>query len=589
MVWRRPQLGALPASLRRFGSNDQVVLSILAAVIGVAVAYAVYGFRVWIAAVQFGAFGFPDENAVEGLSALPWWQIVAWPAGVGLGLGLLLKFAMPGGWTKGPADAIEANALHDARIPVREGLLSALVSATSLGVGASAGREGPVVHLGASMAAWLAQGLRLSPALSRTILGCGVAAAVSASFNAPIAGVFFALEVVLGHYALEAFAPIVISSVAGAIITRIHLGDFPAFQIADYTLGSFLELPAFALLGAVCAVGSVVFMWSIFFVDDSYERLRVPTWLRPAVAGVLVGGIGVFYPHVLGVGYGATDAAIKELYPLNLLLILIVAKIVATAISLGGRFGGGVFSPSLYLGAMIGGAFGLVAAMPFPELAASHGVYAIAGMGAVASAVLGAPISTILIVFELTGDYQVVIVVMIASSVATVIARGMVGKSFFHWQLERRGISLARGRLDHLLRTKRVKDLLTGSCPKVREEETVARVRSLLHAGSFDQVLVVTAEDHYVGTIGLRQISGLGEKPVPKNATAKDIAQFDPVILTADARLDQALVQMEFSDEDIVPVVDNLQSYKVLGLVRHKDLLAAYNQALLEERTVGHK
>ncbi len=589
MAWRRPQLGALPASLRRFGTNDQVILSVLAAVIGVAVAYAAYGFRVWIGAVQFGAFGFPDESAVEGFMALPWWQIMAWPTGVGLAVGLLLKFAMPGGRVHGPANVIEANALNDARIPVRAGLLSAIISATSLGAGASAGREGPVVHLGGSIAAWLAQSLRLSPALSRTILGCGVAAAVSASFNAPIAGVFFALEVVLGHYALEAFAPIVISSVTGAIITRIHLGDFPAFQIADYALGSFLELPAFALLGAVCAIGAVVFMWSIFFVDDNFDRLRVPVWLRPAAAGVLVGGIGVFFPHVLGVGYGATDAVLKELYPLSLILMLIVAKIAATAITLGGRFGGGVFSPSLYLGAMIGGAFGMMAAVPFPDLAASHGVYAIVGMGAVASAVLGAPISTILIVFELTGDYQLVIAVMIGSSIATIVTREMVGKSFFHWQLERLGLSLSRGRLHHVLQTVCVRDLLTGSCPTVREQETVERVRSLLEAGSFNQVLVINEADKYVGTIGLREISGLAGTPLSTDAVARDIARFDPVVLAADTALEQALDQMEYSDEDMVPVVDDLQSYKVLGLVRHKDLLAAYNQALLEQQTVGHK
>ncbi|NQV20467.1 MAG: chloride channel protein, partial [Rhodospirillales bacterium] len=172
MAWRRRlHRGRLPERLRRFGSNDQIILSVLAAVIGVAVAYAAYGFRIAIATVQFGAYGFAEESAVAGFSALPWWQIIAWPAGVGLGLGLLLKFAMPCGRAKGPADVIEANALQDARMPVREGLLSAFVSAASLGVGASAGREGPVVHLGASLAAWLAQSFRLSPALSRTILG----------------------------------------------------------------------------------------------------------------------------------------------------------------------------------------------------------------------------------------------------------------------------------------------------------------------------------------------------------------------------------------------------------------------------------
>lgn len=588
MAWRRLHRGRLPERLRRFGSNDQIILSVLAAVIGVAVAYAAYGFRIAIAAVQFGAYGFAGESAVSGFSALPWWQIIAWPAGVGLGLGLLLKFAMPGGRAKGPADVIEANALQDARMPVREGLLSAFVSAASLGIGASAGREGPVVHLGASIAAWLAQSFRLSPALSRTILGCGVAAAVSASFNAPIAGVFFALEVVLGHYALEAFAPIVIASVSGAIITRIQLGDFPAFQIADYTIGSFLELPAFALLGAVCAVGAVIFMGSIFFADDAYQRLRVPTWLRPALAGTLVGGIGVFYPHVLGVGYGATDAALQELYPLSLLLILVVAKTAATAISIGGRFGGGVFTPSLYLGAMIGGAFGLIAALPFPELAANHGVYSIVGMGAVAAAVLGAPISTILIVFEMTGDYQVVIAVMVGVSVATIITRQMVGKSFFHWQLERRGLSLARGRSHHVLRTLCVRDLLTGSCPIVRENETLARIKSLLDAGSFDEVLVVTDTDGYVGTIGFKEIAAVTQTPGESPKTAKDIAHFDPLVLAADTSLEDALDRLEFGNTDHVPVVENLQTLKVLGLVRHKDLLIAYNRALQDEHTVGH-
>jgi chloride channel protein, CIC family len=588
MAWRRPQIANLPDGLRRFGSNDQIILSILAAIVGAAVAYAAYGFRILIGAVQYGTFGFPDEGAIEGFSALPWWQIMMWPTVGGLFVGLLLKYGMPGGRAKGPADVIEANAVHDAQMPVRAGLMSALISATSLGVGASTGREGPVVHLGASMAAWLAKSLRLSPALSRTILGCGVAAAVSSSFNAPIAGVFFALEVVLGHYALQAFAPIVIASVTGAIITRIHLGDFPAFRIDDYAIGSFLELPAFALLGAVCAVGAVVFMRSVFLADDGFERLRIPIWGRPALAGLLVGGIGVFYPHILGVGYSATDAALKELYPLSLLLILIVAKIAATAVTLGGRFGGGVFSPSLYLGAMIGGAFGMVAAMPFPELAASHGLYAIVGMGAVASAVLGAPISTILIVFELTGDYQVVIAVMVGSSVATIVTRALVGKSFFHWQLERRDLILTHGRLHHVLRTVQVRDLITGSCPQVPEDEPIDRVRSFLGGLSVDQVLVVTNQERYVGMIGFRELEAAGTG-VSKQMTAKEIANFEPIVLAADTPLEQALSMVEYSTEEQLPVVEDLQTLKVVGLVRHSDLLIAYNKALLDERSVGHK
>ena len=279
-----------------------------------------------------------------------------------------------------------------------------MVSAASLGVGASAGREGPMVHLGASLASALAHRLELSPNLSRTILGCGVAAAVAASFKAPIAGVFFALEVVIGHYALSTFAPVVVASVAGTVISHIHLGELPAFILPAYEIVSAWEFPAFFLLGGVSAVIAMIFMWSIIVADDVVERVPVPGWLKPAAGGLVVGAVAIAFPQILGVGYGATDAALKELIPLTLLIALIALKVVMTAVSLGCRFGGGVFSPPLFIGAMTGGAFGIIATGVFPELAAHHGAYAMVGMSAVAAAVLGAPISTILIVFELTGD-----------------------------------------------------------------------------------------------------------------------------------------------------------------------------------------
>ena len=249
--------------------------------------------------------------------------------------------------------------------------------------------------------------MRLAPSQGRTLLGCGVAAAVAASFNAPIAGVFFALEVVLGHYALRAFAPIVMASVVGTLVTRAHYGNFPAFIIPEYAIVSFWEFPAFILLGAVCALAAIIFTRSVFFVEDRMvKHVPLPRWSHPVVGGLLVGVIAIQFPHVLGVGYEATDAALREQLSLSLMLALIVFKTAATAISLGSGFGGGVFTPSLFIGAMTGSAFGIVASMAFPELAASHGLYAIVGMGAVAGAVLGAPISTFLIVFELVADYE---------------------------------------------------------------------------------------------------------------------------------------------------------------------------------------
>ena len=441
------------AHARRLLRNDQALLAVVAALVGVLVAYAAIAFRLSIGGVQWLSYGVFAERLIGRVAELPIWQVLLVPTAGGLLVGLFLHFVMPGGRAMGVANVIEAMALRNGHMRLRDGLAAALVNVVSLGVGASAGREGPMVHLGASIAGGITRRLGLSPHLARTLLGCGVAASVAASFNAPIAGVFFALEVIIGHYALSAFAPVVIASVAATVFCRAHLGEQPAFLLPQFGVNSLWEFPAFMVLGAVCAAIAIIFMWSIFYAERVVDSLPVPHWLKPAAGGLAVGAIAVEFPHVLGVGYEATDSALNELYPLWLLLFLIPLKTAATAISLGCQFGGGIFSPSLSIGAMTGGAFGIIAASVFPDLAASHGAYAIVGMSALAAATLGAPISTILIVFELTGDYQITVGVMVATSIATMIVQQVQGRSFFHWQLENRGLNLRGGRARHLLQT----------------------------------------------------------------------------------------------------------------------------------------
>ncbi|MHA1570316.1 MAG: chloride channel protein, partial [Alphaproteobacteria bacterium] len=429
--------------LRRFLRNEHFNLSILAAVIGAAAGLGALAFRAVIGQVQSAGFGFSSELVITGVRGLPWWQILAVPTAGGLIVGLLLHYLVPGGRAHGVPNVIEAVSLHGGRMSLRHGLVSAAAAAASIGVGASTGREGPVVHLGATLAAWLSEKLKLGPGFARTLLGCGAAAAVAASFNAPIAGVLFALEVIIGHHALKAFAPIVIASVTGTVIGRIRFGNAPAFVVPENVLLSLWEFPAFVLLGIACAIAAIVFMRSILWAEKLADASPIPPWARPACAGLFVGGIALVLPHVMGVGYEATDAALRAEFTLSLLLVLIVAKIAATAISLGFGFAGGVFSPSLYIGALIGGAFGIIAGTIFPDLYSGTPAYALIGTGAVAGAVLGAPMSTILIIFELTGDYTTTIAVMIATVVASVITHQFFGRSFFHVQLKQRGLDLA--------------------------------------------------------------------------------------------------------------------------------------------------
>jgi CIC family chloride channel protein len=369
MAAARRSTKRLLVSLKRFRRNDQLILSMLAVVIGVFSGLAAIGFRYAIDLVQRLFYGFGGEQVATLAAELPWWHLLLAPALGGLLVGLLIYFVMPGRRPQGVAQVIEASALKGGRMSLTTGLKAAVVSAASIGAGASVGREGPVVHLGASLGGWLAKQLHLGRSLSRTLLGCGVAAAVAASFNAPIAGSFFALEVVVGHYALSAFAPIVIASVTGTLVSRMHYGDFPAFILPDqWVIVSFWEFPAFALLGVVSAVAAIVFMRSVFYTEAVIAKVPIPVWSRPAVAGLLIGVIAVGFPQVLGVGYEATDAALSALYPLWLLVALIVLKTAATAIALGGGFGGGVFSPSLFIGAMVGGSFGVIATQAFPVL-----------------------------------------------------------------------------------------------------------------------------------------------------------------------------------------------------------------------------
>ncbi len=449
-------------SLRAMLATRQPLVWLLALIIGCIGAYAILAFRWLIGAVQWLWLGSESEDFLSTLASFRGpWAIMASLIGGGVVVGLILRFLTQTHRTHGIADVIEARAIHNSNIPIRRGLVSALVSAISLGAGASAGREGPAVHLGASIASFLERRFDLPNAARRVLLACGAAAAVSASFNAPIAGVLFAHEVILGHYALTAFVPTVIAAVVATMITRVHLGDFPAFIIPDYQIESYWEFPAFALLGVVCGLVAVGFLLSVMASDWLSRRIDMPIWLRPVIGGVLVGAIAVFVPEILGVGYEATNLALQENYALLFLFVLLFAKIAATAITLASRFGGGVFSPSLYLGAMAGGAFGIIAASVLPSYASSYGVYAILGMGAVTGAVLGAPISTTMIVFELTGGYEMTIALLLSVSIASMIMQALIGQSFFAWQLSTRGLHLGDGPHRRIMRTVKVADFMT--------------------------------------------------------------------------------------------------------------------------------
>ncbi len=583
IIWKQELL----ASLKRFGRNEQMILSVLAVFIGIAAGLAAIAFRGSIALFQELAFGFAGERMASQAAMLPWWRVLAAPTLGGLLVGLYIYYLLPGRRVQNVADVIEANALHGGRMSLSNGLKTAVANAASIGVGASVGREGPVVHLGASLGAWAAKRLHLGRSLSRTLLGCGVAAAVAASFNAPIAGCFFALEVVVGHYALSAFAPIVIASVTGTIISRAHYGDFPAFILPEsLTIVSVWEFPGFALLGIVSAAAAIIFMRSIIFAQDNFKRIRLPPWAWPALGGLAVGLMAVAgFPHILGVGYEATDMAISGQLPLWTLFALIVLKVAATAISVGSGFAGGVFSPSIFLGAMVGGAYGILATSTFPELSSGQGAYTVIGMGAVAGAVLGAPISTILMIFELTGDYALTIGVMVATVIASVVTQQLHGRSYFMWQLERRGINVKGGQEIGLMRSIRVDSVMDRTFETIAADAPVASVRRRLQKAPWGELFVVGADGALTGTITFSDLHEAAfDTSRDATLTAGSLARKHPTTLQTHDDLETAVRVYGASGEVHVAVVDDRRSMRMLGVAHEHEVMLAYHRALSQAR-----
>lgn len=452
-------------TIKRSGPS-QVQFWFIALIVGIGSGFAALFFRLGIDWLQATLYQADDVYRLHSIaSELQWFHIVLIPCVGGLAVGIILHYLTDDGRSRSVADVIEGAALNEGRVQVKTGIASAAASFITLSSGGSSGREGPVVHMAAVLSTIVARFIRADGITGRDLLGCAVAAAVSASFNTPIAGALFALEVVLRHFAVHAFAPIVIASVAGTIINRLAFGDVTEFVLpAQNALNFYVELPAFLLLGLLCGCVAVVLMKSIFWAEDFgnfvQSRFGLPGILRPALAGLLLGMMAVFFPQIIGVGYETTVRALSGDMTIGFAILIAVVKVAAVSITMGGRMGGGVFSPALMVGALTGLAFGIIATSIFPTVSGEGSLYALAGMGAVAAAVLGAPISTALIVFELTGDWQTGLAVMVAVSMSTAFASSVVDRSFFLTQLERRNVHLAAGPQAYLLATFRVANVM---------------------------------------------------------------------------------------------------------------------------------
>lgn len=420
----------------------------LALIIGAGAGLGAVVFRYLILAITNLVTGRDDYGEAGRVASLhlpslgPWFLLLA-PVVGGLLYGPLVYRFAPEARGHGVPEVMLAVAQNGGRIPARVAAVKSLASALCIGTGGSVGREGPIVQIGSALGSSIGQWLRVPEHRLRLMVACGAAGGISATFDAPVAGVFFALEIILRAFTAEAFGVVVISSVTANVIAHALVGHDHVLQLPAYSLGSAAELPLYGVLGLAAGVVGWGFARFLYLVEDLCDRVwRGPEWLRPAVGGVLLGAVLLALPQMYGVGYPVLESAVSGSYTLGLLVLLLVGKMVATSLTIGIGGSGGVFAPSLFVGGMLGTAFGFVAQAAFPGLALSPGAFGLVGMAAVFAAASHAPIAAALIVFELTGEYAVILPLLVAVALATGLSHLISRDTVYTLKLLRRGIDI---------------------------------------------------------------------------------------------------------------------------------------------------
>jgi CIC family chloride channel protein len=378
--------------------------------------------------------------------------VIVIPALGGLIIGPLIFFFAREARGHGVPEVMLAVARKGGRIRPIVAAVKSLASAICIGSGGSVGREGPIVQIGSAPGSSFGQLFRMSQAHIRILVACEAAGGIAATFNAPIAGVFFALELILGEFSTRAFGVVVIASVPAAVIGRLAFGNVPAFPLPSSQIFRLGELPLYALLGILGAGVGIAFTRTLYFFEDRFDAIRLPEYLKPIPGGLLLGVVGLFLPQMFGVGYPAMSAALSGHYASGLLLLLLFAKILAASLTLGSGGSGGVFTPSLFLGAMLGEAFGSILQSIFPGLAISASAYGFVGMAAVFAGAARAPITAVIILFEITGDYAGILPLLVAVVMSTAVSEFLARETIYTLKLWRRGIDLQADKALYQLR-----------------------------------------------------------------------------------------------------------------------------------------
>jgi len=578
---------ALFKLIERFQPDETAFMAAMAVVVGVIGGFGAIVFRLAVDFFQGFALGH-GEHTVALLAGVPWWRKLLLPVIGGLIVGPLVHFGAREARGHGVPEVINSLAFRKGVIRPVVALVKITASAITIGFGGSVGREGPIVQIGAAMGSSLGQWLRFSPQRLRTLIGCGAAAGIAATFNAPIAGAFFALEILLRDFALVTFSPIIIAAVTATVISREFLGDTPAFPVPAFEYSGPQELPFFLVMGLLVGLLAVAYVRTVYAGEDAFARLPVPAWLQPSLGGIVLGVLILWFPQIYGVGYDTMVEALNGRLAWSLMLVLVAVKLLAVSITLGSGFSGGVFAPALFLGGMLGGACGALLGQIMPGAAGAVGAFAMVGMAAMVGAATGGPLTAILILFEMTGEYRIILPLMLASIGAALVYRALLRDSMFTLKFTRRGQELQFGRESAILRDYQVQDIMEVNPATIAIDARLEQILDLFLGDTVEHYYVVDRDGRLAGRISIHDVKDiLHEQSLGRLLIAADLCSPQPEVVHRLDNLENCLLALGRRDLADLPVLYSADHPVLVGVVTRRAIFEVYNREVLQQRDAG--
>ncbi len=566
--------------IERFKMGEHSFVLTVAVIIGILGGFGAVGIQYTIR--EFEHLFWSGEFNLGTVNEIDWfWKLII-PTSGGLFVGLIIQFVAREAKGHGVPEVMEAIALRNGIIRPRVVVAKLIASAVYIASGGSVGREGPVIQIGSAMGSTVGQFFRVNPRRMRTFVACGAASGIAAAFNAPVAGALFAVEVILGDFAVPQFSPVVISSVMATVVSRHFLGDFPAFVVPKYHLQSPVELAFYLVLGFLAGGVALLFIKTLYGFEGFFDKKKWPEPVKTGLGGLGIGVIGIIVPQIFGVGYDTITSALNGTLIWQMALALVFLKIFATSLSLGSGGSGGIFAPSLFLGAVLGSFYGAVIAHYFPALDIYPGAYALVAMGGVVAAATHGPIAAILIIFEMSNDYKIILPLMITCIISTLIAMRLKPESIYTLKLKLRGINLFGGREINVLKSLKVSDIYKTSVEIIPESEPFPNLIEKLSNSFHSYFYVVDKDEKIIGSVSLNEIRQtiVDYENLKHILIASDIMNPEVVTVSIDENLDDVMKKFGRYNLDVFPVVSSQNGSKIRGSIWQQDVIEVYNRQI---------